>query len=71
MNEPRPAPQAPKRAMQLATQPKVLAGGLGASLATNIILVAQEFIPNWEPSVAFVGAVATLAALVVGWIKKN
>ena len=53
------------------TDPKVLAGGLGASLATNVILVVQEFIPHWEPSVAFVGAAATLAGLLVGWIKRS
>lgn len=53
------------------TDPKVIAGGLGASLATNIILVVQEFIPYWEPSTAFVGAVATLSGLLIGWIKRN
>ena len=60
-----------KKVKDWATQPKVIAGGLGASLATNLILVAQEFFPQWEPSAAFVGAVAALAAMVVAYLKKN
>jgi len=54
-----------------ATQPKVIAGGLGASLVTNLILVTQEFYPAWEPSPAFVGAAASLCGMLVAYIKKN
>ena len=65
------APTIVRKPMALATQPKVIAGGLGASLATNLIIVAQEFFPLFDPSAAFVGAVATLAGMIVAWIKKN
>lgn len=56
---------------RFATQPKVLAGGLGASLTTNVIIVVQEFIPYWEPSTAFVGAAAAIVGMIVAWIKSN
>jgi len=66
-----PDPTTTKKITNFATQPKVLAGGLGASLVTNLILVAQEFFPAWEPSAAFVGAAATLAAMILAYLKKN
>jgi hypothetical protein len=61
----------PNAVKQFATQPKVLAGGLGASLTTNVIIVVQEFIPSWEPSTAFVGAAAAIVGMAVAWIKSN
>lgn len=61
----------PNPQRQYATQPKVVAGGLGASLTTNVILVVQEFYPYWEPSPAFVGACAALVGMVFAWVKEN
>lgn len=55
----------------MVTDPKVVAGGLGASLTTNVILIVQEFYPYWDPSPAFVGAAATLVGMAIAYVKKN
>lgn len=73
---PSPSSQSESRAGKLTqrvspTDPKVLAGGLGASLTTNIILIVQEFVPTFDPSAAFVGACASIVGMIVGWIKKR
>lgn len=56
---------------KFATQPKVLAGGLGASLTANVIIVLQEFLPLFEPSTAFVGAATSLMGMVFAWLKAS
>lgn len=61
----------PNKTLNAGTRPKVVAGGLGASLATNLILVAQEFLPHWEPTPAFVGAVSALAGMLFAYVKRE
>jgi hypothetical protein len=48
-----------------------MAGGLGASLTTNVILIVQEFVPTWEPTPAFVGACASLVGMLFAYLKKE
>ncbi len=56
---------------KFATQPKVMAGGLGASLTANVIIVIQEFVPLFEPSTAFVGAATSLMGMLFAWLKAS
>ena len=56
---------------KFATQPKVMAGGLGASLTANVIIVLQEFLPLFEPSTAFVGAATSLIGMLFAWLKAS
>jgi len=56
---------------KFATQPKVMAGGLGASLTANVIIVIQEFVPMFEPSTAFVGAATSLMGMLFAWLKAS
>lgn len=60
-----------KQIRKFATQPKVLAGGLGASLTANVLIVVQEFLPLFDPSTAFVGAATSLVGMLFAWIKAN
>jgi len=48
-----------------------MAGGLGASLTANVIIVIQEFVPMFEPSTAFVGAATSLMGMLFAWLKAS
>lgn len=51
------------------TQPKVMAAGLGGSLATLIMAIAHSFGYPLPPGAE--GAIATVAAFLLGWLKAS